>query len=119
MTNLLDEMMSASSPLLIPSYFAELRISYDIAHFPFPDRVVLFSRKDGQSLIVGSSVMFNLIYDADRRRFQATSCFGATLPPEKEPGSAKEATARWPFCPLDDARSYASKFGVVSFYYAK
>lgn len=40
--------------------------------------------KDGQSLIIGSNVMFNLIYDADRRRFQATRCFGATIPPEAQ-----------------------------------
>ncbi|CAE7694593.1 unnamed protein product [Symbiodinium sp. CCMP2592] len=39
--------------------------------------------KDGQSLIVDSFVMFDLIYDPDRRRFQATRCFGATLPPDE------------------------------------
>ncbi|CAJ1413100.1 unnamed protein product [Effrenium voratum] len=55
--------------------------------------------KDGQSLIEGSSVMFNLTYDADRRRFQATRCFGATLPPEEAPAMPR----KWklPFCLAD------------------
>ena len=52
--------------------------------------------KDGQSLIIGSNVMFNLIYDADRRRFQATRCFGATIPPESQVHERK-----WPFSLAD------------------
>lgn len=54
--------------------------------------------KDGQSLIIGSNVMFNLIYDADRRRFQATAVFGATIPPE-----GPEGKRGWkaPFCLAD------------------
>ena len=55
--------------------------------------------KDGQSLIVGSSVMFNLIYDADRRRFQATRCFGATIPPETQ--AHADSNRKWPFCLAD------------------
>eukprot|EP00438_Fugacium_kawagutii_P007406 Skav233957 [mRNA] locus=scaffold1382:273360:273902:+ [translate_table: standard] len=55
--------------------------------------------KDGQSLIIGSNVMFNLIYDADRRRFQATAVFGATIPPE----GSEDTKRGWkaPFCLAD------------------
>ena len=56
--------------------------------------------KDGQSLIIGSNVMFNLIYDADRRRFQATRCFGATIPPEQV-GHGGHDQRKGPFC-LED-----------------
>ena len=43
--------------------------------------------------------MFNLIYDADRRRFQATRCFGATIPPETQ--AHADSNRKWPFCLAD------------------
>lgn len=57
--------------------------------------------KDGQSLIIGSNVMFNLIYDADRRRFQATAVFGATIPPEEGPEGGTKRGWKTPFCLAD------------------
>ncbi|CAE7570106.1 cspA [Symbiodinium natans] len=65
--------------------------------------------KDGQSLIVDSSVMFDLTYDPDRRRFQATRCFGATLPPDEV--SQSRVPRKGPFCLTDPWEALYSTCG--------
>mmetsp|Transcript_5561 Transcript_5561/g.8973 ORF Transcript_5561/g.8973 Transcript_5561/m.8973 type:complete len:289 (+) Transcript_5561:134-1000(+) len=62
--------------------------------------------KDGQSLIPNSPVLFDLTYDADKRKFQATQCFGATDAPQPGPGEdlsghGARRLDSGPFC-LDD-----------------
>eukprot|EP00933_Yihiella_yeosuensis_P035264 TRINITY_DN28785_c0_g1_i1.p1 TRINITY_DN28785_c0_g1~~TRINITY_DN28785_c0_g1_i1.p1 ORF type:complete len:264 (+),score=68.19 TRINITY_DN28785_c0_g1_i1:77-868(+) len=59
--------------------------------------------QDGQSLLKDSQVFFDLIYDAEKKKFSATKCFGATIAPlESEDSAGGSGSSRkkvWgPFC---------------------
>eukprot|EP00930_Biecheleria_cincta_P087068 TRINITY_DN76326_c0_g1_i1.p1 TRINITY_DN76326_c0_g1~~TRINITY_DN76326_c0_g1_i1.p1 ORF type:complete len:284 (+),score=54.24 TRINITY_DN76326_c0_g1_i1:137-988(+) len=66
---------------------------------------------DGQRLIPESQVLFDLKYDTEKKGFQATRCFGATMEPAEEGGGKRKITG--PYCledpwqelyePLEDA----------------
>eukprot|EP00931_Biecheleriopsis_adriatica_P008028 TRINITY_DN109270_c0_g1_i1.p1 TRINITY_DN109270_c0_g1~~TRINITY_DN109270_c0_g1_i1.p1 ORF type:complete len:269 (-),score=67.13 TRINITY_DN109270_c0_g1_i1:143-949(-) len=60
---------------------------------------------DGKSLLPESQVLFDLTYDADKKKFSATRCFGAVMAPMEEEADASAGGRRkkytGPYC-LDD-----------------
>lgn len=54
---------------------------------------------DGERLIPESQVLFDLKYDVEKKGFQATRCFGATMEPTEEGAGKRKITG--PYCVED------------------